>query len=80
MILAIGISLSVVILLAKTGWLHRAVGHQALTDVLVTAGLVPIVGTNTLGGLTAVVWGGVFFSATLFVLGLFVTPERYVRV
>ena len=33
MILAIGISLSVVILLAKTGWLHRAVGHQGLTDV-----------------------------------------------
>ena len=70
MLLAMGISISVVILLLKTGWLNRAVGHQAVTDVLVTVGLVPIVGNDTLGGLTAVVWGGVIFSVTLFVLGL----------
>ena len=79
MILAIGISISVLILLAKTGWLRRALGHQALADVTVTVGLVPLIGTNTLGGLGAVIWGGVFFSLTLFVLGLFMTSERYVR-
>ena len=43
---------------------------SGFTDIVVTVGLVPGVGNDTLGGLTAVIWGGVFFSVTLFVIGI----------
>ena len=79
MILALGICISVFVLLMKSGWLPRAVGHQAVTDAIVTLSLAPLIGADTLGGLAAVVWGGVLFSLTLFVASCFVTPEHYVR-
>ena len=79
MLLATGITVSVLLIVYKTGWLPRVVGHQALADTVFTVALAPLIGADTLGGLAALVWGGVFFSVAIWILGKFVTPVRYVR-
>ncbi len=77
--LAIGLALSVFIVIVKSGQLRRAVEHQAITDIVVTVGLFFIPGGDTLGGVSAAIWGGLFFSLFLFIAGVLVKSHDAVR-